>query len=252
MILEIQGVHFSYKSILVLKDITFSVREGEMVGILGNNGAGKSTLIKCINRILSPKKGVIYLNKKDLKNMKRREIAKLIGYVAQKYDYYNLTVFDVILLGRRPHIKWDTTEEDLEIVERIIRELNLEHIALRSVSEISGGELQKVIIGRALAQEPKVLLLDEPTNNLDLKNQIEVLQIIKEYVNNKNISALVVLHDVNLALRFCDKFIFLKDNTIYAQGTRDMIDEKVIEEVYGIKVVIEKVNNIPVVVPLTV
>ncbi len=252
MILEIQGVHFIYKSTPVLKDITFSVREGEMVGILGNNGAGKSTLIKCINKILSPKDGVIYLNKKDLRNIKRREIAKVIGYVAQKYDYCNLTVFDLILLGRRPHIKWYATEGDLKMVERIIKELNLEHIALRNVNEISGGEFQKVIIGRALAQEPKVLLLDEPTNNLDLKNQIEVLQIIKEYVTNKNISALVVLHDVNLALRFCDKFIFLKNNVIYAQGTIDMINEEIIEKVYGVKVVIERVNNIPVVVPLTV
>jgi iron complex transport system ATP-binding protein len=252
MILEIQGLHFSYRSTPVLKNVTFSVREGEMVGILGNNGAGKSTLIKCINKILSPKEGVIYLNKKDIRNIKRREVAKLIGYVAQKYDYYNLTVFDVILLGRRPHIKWDATLKDLEIVERIIRDLNLQHIALRNVDEISGGELQKVIIGRALAQEPKILLLDEPTNNLDLKNQIEVLQFIKEYVINKNISALVVLHDVNLALRFCDKFIFLKNNTIYAQGTIDMINEKIIEEVYGVKVVIDKVNNIPVVVPLAV
>lgn len=252
MILEIQGIYFSYKSIPVLKDITFSIKEGEMVGILGNNGAGKSTLIKCINKILSPQKGVIYLNKKDMRNIKRKEIAKLVGYVAQKYDYSNLTVFDVILLGRRPHIEWDATDKDLKIVERIIRELKLEKIALRSVSEISGGELQKVIIGRALAQEPRVLLLDEPTNNLDLKNQIEVLQIIRDYVKSKNISALVVLHDINLALRFCDKFIFLKDNTIYAQGTMDVINENIIEEVYGVKVVINKINDIPIVVPLTV
>ncbi len=130
--------------------------------------------------------------------------------------------------------------------------MKLEKIALRSVSEISGGELQKVIIGRALAQEPRVLLLDEPTNNLDLKNQIEVLQIIRDYVKNKNISALVVLHDINLALRFCDKFIFLKDNTIYAQGTMDVINENIIEEVYEVKVVINKINDIPIVVPLTV
>ncbi|MCX7720830.1 MAG: ABC transporter ATP-binding protein [Dictyoglomus thermophilum] len=252
MILEIQGIFFSYRSIPVLKDITFSIKEGEMVGILGNNGAGKSTLIKCINRILSPQKGVIYLNKKDIRSIKRKEIAKLVGYVAQKYDYSNLTVFDVILLGRRPHIEWDATEKDLQIVEGIIRELKLEKIALRSVSEISGGELQKVIIGRALAQEPRVLLLDEPTNNLDLKNQIEVLQIIRDYVKNKNISALVVLHDINLALRFCDKFIFLKDNTIYAQGTMDVINENIIEEVYEVKVVINKINDIPIVVPLTV
>uniref|UniRef100_A0A7C3RMD0 ABC transporter ATP-binding protein n=1 Tax=Dictyoglomus thermophilum TaxID=14 RepID=A0A7C3RMD0_DICTH len=250
MILEIENIGFSYKSVPVLKNISFKVEKGEILCILGNNGAGKSTLLKCINRILKPKEGAIYLDKKDLSSIKRKDLAKIIGYVSQKYDYTNLTVFDAILLGRRPYIKWDVSQKDMEVVRNIIERLNLEDLALRNINEISGGELQKVIIARALAQEPKILLLDEPTNNLDLKNQIEVLSIVKEHVKTQDILAIIVLHDLNLAFRFSDKFIFLKNGTIFSYGDINSINEEVIKEVYGIPVILEKVRGIPIVIPM--
>lgn len=157
-------------------------------------------------------------------------------------------------MGRKPHIKWDISEKDLEIVQKILEILELEEFALKYLDELSGGELQKAFIARALAQEPQILLLDEPTNNLDLKNQIEVMRIIKEIVKNNNIFSIVVLsivvlHDINLALRFSDKFLLLKNGAIFAYGEMEIITSENISSVYDIPVAIEMIGDIPMVVP---
>ncbi|MGB9678507.1 MAG: ABC transporter ATP-binding protein [Thermoanaerobacteraceae bacterium] len=250
MILNINGIDFSYSSIPVLKDVKFELKRGELLSILGNNGAGKSTLLKCINNILKPHKGTIYIEKEDLLKLSRIEIAKKIGYVAQKNENGRFTVFDAVLLGRKPHIKWDVSKKDLKIVNDVINKFNLEDLSLRYLSELSGGELQKVVIARALAQQPLVMLLDEPTNNLDLKNQIEVLKIIKHTVKEQNIAAIVIIHDLNLALRFSDKFLLLKDNTIYAYGGEEVMTESNIQAVYDIPVIVENVRGMKIVIPL--
>ncbi|MGC9064796.1 MAG: ABC transporter ATP-binding protein, partial [bacterium] len=145
---------------------------------------------------------------------------------------------------------WDVSEKDIEIVREVLEMLKLEHLALKYLDELSGGELQKVFIARAIAQEPQVLLLDEPTNNLDLKNQIEVMRIIRESVKKNNISSIVVIHDINLALRFSDKFLLLKDNTIFAYGDINIITPENISSVYGVPVTIERIKDIPVVIPM--
>ncbi|EIV99498.1 ABC transporter ATP-binding protein [Thermoanaerobacter siderophilus] len=250
MILDIDGIEFSYTSVPVLKDVKFTLQRGELLSILGNNGAGKSTLLKCINKILKPHKGAIYIEKDEISKLSRIEVAKRIGYVAQRNENGRFTVFDAVLLGRKPHIKWDVTERDIKIVNEVLKKFDLEKLSLRYLSELSGGELQKVVIARALAQQPIVMLLDEPTNNLDLKNQIEVLRIVKETVKEQNIAAIVIIHDLNLALRFSDKFLLLKDNTIFAYGGIEVMTEENIEAVYGIPVAVEKCRNIPIVIPL--
>lgn len=251
MILEIDEVSFSYKSVDVLRDIKFSLNKGEILAILGNNGAGKSTLLKCINKILRVKKGTILIKGKDVNTLKLKDVAKLVGYVDQRVEVnLNITVFDMVLMGRKPYIKWDVSQKDISIVKEILKRLDLDKISLKNINELSGGELQKVIIARALVQEPEILLLDEPTNSLDLKNQIEVLNIVKEEVRKQNISAIIVLHDINLALRFSDKFVLLKDGTIYSYGNIESINEKVLEEVYGIPVLLEKVRDKFVVIPV--
>ncbi|MBP2071482.1 MAG: iron complex transport system ATP-binding protein [Thermoanaerobacterium sp.] len=250
MILNIDGIEFSYSSVPVLKNIRFDIKRGELLSILGNNGAGKSTLLKCINKILKPHKGTIYIEEEDILKLDRVEIAKKIGYVAQRNENGRFTVFDAVLLGRKPHIKWDVTKKDLKIVNDVINKFNLDKLSLRYLSELSGGELQKVVIARALAQQPLVILLDEPTNNLDLKNQIEVLRIIKQTVKEQNIAAIVIIHDLNLALRFSDKFLLLKDNSIYAYGGEEIMTEENIEAVYDIPVAVERVHDIKVVIPL--
>ncbi|MBC7347197.1 MAG: ABC transporter ATP-binding protein [Clostridia bacterium] len=250
MILAVDGVEFSYNSRPVLKNVEFEVNRGELFSILGNNGAGKTTLLKCLNKILRPQRGTILVEEKDLAALDRREVARRLGYVAQRHESTRFTVFDAVLLGRKPHIKWGPTARDLEIVRNVLQALGMEELSLRYLDELSGGELQKVVIARALAQEPRVLLLDEPTSNLDLKNQFEVLRIVKEAARERNIAVVVVMHDLNLALRFADKFLLLKNGTIFACGGMEVVTPENIAGVYGVRVAVEWLADIPVVVPL--
>ncbi|BCV21663.1 ABC transporter ATP-binding protein [Moorella sp. Hama-1] len=250
MILAVDGVEFSYNSHAVLQDIEFTLARGEFLAILGNNGAGKSTLLKCLNKILKPRRGTILIAGENILKLNQLEVARRIGYVAQRYESGRVTVFDAVLLGRKPHIKWDVTPADLEIVHRVLRLLGLEEFSLRYLDELSGGEQQKVIIARALAQEPAVLLLDEPTSNLDLKNQLEVLRTVQNAVREQNLAAVVVMHDLNLALRFADKFLLLKNSTIFACGGLEVMTPANLAAVYGVPVTVAMMEGVSVVVPL--
>jgi iron complex transport system ATP-binding protein len=248
--LQVEGLAFDYPCQNVLKGISFSMKRGECLAILGTNGAGKSTLLKCINKILKPQGGSVLIDQENIKAFKQSELAQRVAYVSQSNQSTTTTVFDSILIGRKPYIKWDVGKNDLNIVNETIKMLNLEKFALKNVDELSGGEYQKVLIGRALAQETDVLMLDEPTSSLDLKNQLEVLQLIKEIAYLKNITAVVTIHDLNLALRFADQYILLKDGVIHAAGGKEVITEANIKEVYGVDVTVEQVNNRSVVVPI--
>ncbi len=179
MLLEVLDICFSYNSHPVLKEVSFKVNQSEIVCLLGENGAGKSTLLKCINRLLLPFRGVVLINQKDISSLSKGEIAKRFAYVPQNTSLSELTVYETILLGRKPYFNWRVNKQDYEIVDEIIKELSLEHLVMKPLSKLSGGERQKVIIARALAQYPKVLLLDEPTSNLDLKNQFEIMSLLK-------------------------------------------------------------------------
>lgn len=250
MILTVQGLTFKYPSRPVFKDIDFNVSRGDCLAILGTNGVGKSTLLRCLDRILRPQSGVVYIGKNDFLKLKNKELARMIGYVSQEHERNRCTVFDAVLLGRRPYITWEAEQRDLMITSQVIKLLELEDYSLRYLDELSGGELQKVMIARALAQEPDLLLLDEPTSNLDLKNQIEVISIIKKVVKSQNIAAIVTMHDLNLAIRFADKFLMLKNGSIFAAGGVDVITTENVESVYSVPVTIECYHNVPVVVPL--
>lgn len=250
MILNVCGVEFTYPGRAVLKEIRFSVEKGDFLAILGPNGVGKSTLLKCVNKILKPQKGTIFIERGELRKLSRLEVARKVGYVAQRSEGGQVTVFDAVALGRKPHFKWDVSQRDLQIVHRVLRLLQLDAFALRYLDELSGGELQKVVIARALTQEPKVLLLDEPTSNLDLKNQLKVLRIIKEVVNEQNMAAIVTMHDLNLAVRFASKFLLLKNGTVFSAGDFAVMTPENIEAVYAVPVAVERLRNVPVVVPL--
>lgn len=250
MILSVQGLDFKYPSHKVLSDVSFSLEKGECLAILGTNGTGKSTLLKCINRILKPQKGTVIIDKDDVEKINQVKLAQKIGYVSQTSQSFRTTVFDTVLIGRKPYIKWDVTENDLDIVNRAIEMLELEEYSLRYIDELSGGEFQKVLIARALAQEPDILMFDEPTSSLDLKNQIEVINIIKKVVKSKNISAVVTIHDLNLALRFADKFILLKDGKIFSAGGIEVMTSENIQYVYSVPVRVGKFDNVPIIVPL--
>ena len=248
MILSVLGVHFQYPSRSVLKGVSFELPEGQILGVLGVNGAGKSTLLKCLNKILRPEKGSVLLDGEDLLKMSGNEVARTLGYVPQKYGEERLTVYDTVLMGRKPYIRWAAAENDFQAVERVLQIMHLEDYAMRPIHELSGGEMQKVIIARALAQEPKFLLLDEPISSLDLKNQLEVMELICRVVEDQGLSAILAIHDINLALRFADHLLFLKEGKVYAFVDPPAVTPGVIKEVYGVDVIRQEVQGYPVVI----
>ena len=250
MILDVSGLNFSYNSHPVLSQICFSLSRGQVLGILGVNGAGKSTLLKCLNRILKPQTGTVLLEKEDLLCMNPRKVACRVGYVPQRHTETRLSVYESILLGRKPHMEWTVSPEDYELVEKLLHQMGLTHLGLKRMDELSGGEVQKVMIARALAQSPKVLLLDEPTSSLDLKNQLEVMGLIRSVVRDQGLSAIISIHDLNLAVRFADAFLFLRDHRVHALVGKENLNAETIREVYGVDVLLEKVKGRTVVVPL--
>lgn len=247
--LDVDNLRFAYNGRSVLEHVDFRLAPGEIIAVLGVNGAGKSTLLKCINRILRPE-GRLVLAGKDLTNMSLGDLARRFGYVPQHANGECLTVFDAVLLGRKPHIKWNAGEYDLKVVERVMLMMELGELAQRPVDRLSGGERQKVLIARALAQEPSVLLLDEPTSSLDLGNQIQVMNLVTRVVREEGISALVSIHDINLALQYADRHLFLKGGRIHALSSIEEVTPETVRDVYGVKVIIHRVLDQMVVVPL--
>jgi len=241
--IEIKNISFSYGKNEAVKNVSFDVRSGECVGILGNNGSGKSTLITCLNKILMPKTGSVYIDDHDVHKMTRPETARHISYVAQKNEMTQITVFDSVLLGRKPYIKWAISQEDIDICDETIEKTGLSQFRLRYINELSGGELQKVMLARALVQQPRLMLLDEPTSNLDPKNQYEMMALVRDLTLERGISSIIVLHDISLALRYCDRFLLIKDGEVYKYGDESMITPEVIYDVYGIESTIEEING---------
>lgn len=246
--IEVKNLSFAYGKREILRDISFKAESGEIVGILGNNGAGKSTLVTCLNHILKPKSGKIILNGKDAETLSKRELAQYISYVAQKNEQTQTTVFDSVLLGRKPYIKWSIGQEDIAVCDEIIERVGLSEMKLRALDELSGGELQKVMLARALVQQPKVMLLDEPTSNLDPKNQYEMMKLVRQVADEKNITVLVVIHDLSLAMRFCDKFLLMKDGRVFDYGDKSVLTDENIFPVYGMHAYIEKLHGVDVVI----
>lgn len=232
--IQINHISFSYGSKPILQDVSITAQPGECVAILGNNGAGKSTLITCINQIRRPQSGDVVVHGKSVKKMSRSEMARSIAYVAQKNEMSHATVFDCVLLGRKPYFKWGVSQEDIKICETMLRRVDMDGFMTRNLDELSGGELQKVMLARALVQQPKVLLLDEPTSNLDPKNQYEMMALVRQIAKEQGITVFIVIHDLNLALRYCDRFFFLKNHRNFSFGGTETVTETLLEQVFGI------------------
>ena len=242
--MEIKNLSFRYKGCPeVLKDVSFDIEHGKFLAILGNNGVGKSTLLKCFNHILKPDSGEVLLDGKNLLKLSTREVAKQVAFVSQNVPNTQMTVHDVVMLGRRPYMKWGFTEQDHNIVHDAMHRLDVEDMRGRFLGQLSGGEKQKVMLARALAQQPKVLLLDEPTSALDIQNQYGVLKMVRDICHKDGIIAVVVIHDLNLALRFCDRFLLLKDGQVYRHGDRSILDSTALKEVYGVDAKVVEVGG---------
>jgi iron complex transport system ATP-binding protein len=240
MKLKVSNLCFLYDDFEVLKDVSLEVESAQILGIIGPNGSGKTTLLKCINRKLMPRSGIIAIDNIDIHNLSRREIARNIGVVPQISSIsFPFFVSDVVLMGRYAYISrfGRETGEDLSIVRHSLELTGTAHLADRYINEISGGEYQRVIIARALAQEPKILLLDEPILHLDINHQIEIMELVRALAKEKNIAVAVVLHDLNLAGRFTDRLVLLNRGKIYQDGPTDkVLSPENIENIFRVKV----------------
>ncbi|EMS81315.1 ABC transporter ATP-binding protein [Desulfotignum phosphitoxidans] len=251
MEVRLEKVAFSYGKSMVLDGISIRLEPGNIVAVCGPNGAGKSTLIKCINRILSFK-GTILISEKDINTLKMTQISQQVGYVPQdNAQVFSISVFDMVMMGRRPYIGWRSREKDREKVLEILELLGLSHLGFRDFNQLSGGQQQKVIIARALAQEPDVLLLDEPTSSLDLGHQLEVMELIQSLVAEKNILVVMSVHDLNLAAWYADQIIMLKECKVACSGVPgDIITPENILSIYGVVAQVKIEQEKPYIIPL--
>jgi len=251
--IEIQNVWLGYGRNVVVKDVTFQVMPGEMVGLIGPNGSGKSTIIRALSRVISSQSGRILLDGKDVTKIPRQDLARLLGVVPQMPLLPNaFTAFEIVLMGRNPHLGLFQYEgpRELAITWQAMERTGTQSLAGRRVSELSGGEIQCLLIARVLAQETKAILLDEPTANLDIGRQIEILDLIKNLCLENNLAVLAAVHDLNLASQYCDRLILINDGRVHAEGTpTEVITPRNIKEVYGAEgcVYVHPVNGLPTV-----
>ncbi|HAS72874.1 MAG TPA: ABC transporter [Clostridiales bacterium UBA8960] len=253
VVVGVQNIKFSYAKDEVLKRISFDVQEGKFVSIIGPNGSGKTTLLKNICRLLSPSEGQIEIRNRSLKQYKAKSLAKTIAVVHQgASSAFDFNVGEVVLMGRYPHLKRLESEsmKDMTIAETAMHQTETFHLREKTLHSISGGERQRVMIARALAQEPELLLLDEPISHLDIKFQLEILKLCKSLNETKGLTILTTLHDINLASRFSDVIIMMKNGNIHMMGTpNEVVNAENIKAVYDVDVlVVEK--PYPMIIPV--
>ena len=238
--ISIENVSFSYglSEENLLNEINLNIEKGKFIGILGPNGCGKSTLLKVILKYLHPRQGIIKIDNKELKEYSQSELAKILSFVPQKSALtMPLTVEDVVYMGRVPYIKnrWiGFDREDREKVEKIMQMLKIDKFRNRVIFSLSGGEFQRVLLARALVQNTNIMLLDEPTSALDMNYALEIMKLTSYFVKNENLTAVMVLHDLNLASMYCDSIILLKEGKIAYEGTpKELFKPEILEEIYG-------------------
>lgn len=255
-LLEVRQLTCGYDGPDVLKDVSLTVPRGGFVGLLGPNGSGKSTLLKAVTGVLPLRRGEVSLDGRSIASLSRREMARQVAVVPQTTQVgFDFTAAEMVLMGRAPHQPaWGgESRQDLQVAEHALRRTSTLHLARRPVGALSGGELQRVILARALAQQPRLILLDEPTSHLDLNFQVEILQLLREMNRREGLTVLVVLHDINLAASFCDSVYLLKGGAVYAEGTpHQVITQEVLSAAYGADVVVipHPVTGAPAVLPL--
>jgi len=236
--LKIKDFKIGYDDKVIVKDFSLHVKKGDMLTIIGPNGSGKSTVLKAVGRLLKPMDGVVYLDGKLLQEMNNKEIAKEMACLSQHNSApKDMTIRKIVSFGRNPHKNWfqGLNKEDEDIVTWAIEKTNLSHMENKNISDISGGERQRAWIAMALAQKPKVLLLDEPTTYLDINNQIEILELVKELNEKLNLTVVMVLHDLNQAAKYSSEVLVLKNGEIKAQGKpEEILDKSLIRSVYNV------------------
>ena len=236
MEIRFENLNFGYtRKKQVLKNINLTLPSGQFIAVIGPNGSGKTTITKQINQILTPQSGRVSLNGVNVASMTPADLARTVAYVPQMTGGMMAgSVMDTVMLGRKPYIKWKPSEEDIEIVSNCLMRFGLESIAQRDFNALSGGQKQTVLIARALAQTPRLYLFDEPVSFLDVRNQLQIMTTARELVDQDGKTVIMVLHDLNMAMRFADHVVIMKNGEVFAQGTpREVITEENVYAVYG-------------------
>ncbi len=242
--LKVENLTFGYsKKQTTIKDVAISLDKGDIGVVLGPNGAGKSTLFKNVLGLLKPQSGSISVDNQDMINISPKERAKNIAYVSQNVEMPMLSVYETILMSRIPYYSFGPTKKDREIVFKTIRDFGLEHFMNKMATNLSGGEKQIVAIARAMAQEPKVIIFDEPTSNLDISRELLLQERITKIAKEKGVTVLMAIHDLNLAYDMGDKFFFLKDGEVVAQGGKEVFNEENIKMTFNRECQIKKIDE---------
>ena len=246
--LEVKNLSFSVKGRQILHNISLDVAKGEFIGIIGPNGSGKSTLLKNVYRVLQPQNGEIILFGQNLKQVKLAQSVRQMAVVGQFHHVnFNFTVKDMVMMGRIPYQNaiGKISQTDDDIVKSALERVGMYEFKDRRFDVLSGGEQQRVILARALAQQPRFLMLDEPTNHLDIRYQLQLMEITAHL----GIGVLAVLHDLNLAAMYCHRIYVLKDGRLIAQGSpHELLTPQLIKQVYHVKAeIIHSSNGRPVI-----
>lgn len=253
--LKITSLTVSYNGHEILKDISLTISPGEIFALVGPNGAGKSTLIKTISGVLTPKSGAIHVNTIDIASLKSNQRAQHLAVVPQARELPGAyTVYDTVLLGRTPYLGWlgQGGEKDHALVQLALDRTQTSSLANRRISQLSGGEQQRVLLARALAQDTPIMLMDEPTTHLDLEHQTNLLNLVCQLATEKDLTVLMVLHDLNLAGLYSDQVAVLVAGRIQAQGTpQEVLTPQTLTSVYNVpvNVISHPVYGTPLVLP---